>query len=246
MILRRISEAFRKQDWFTVLVETLIVVFGVFIGLQVNNWNETRQDRLSEAKYLERFANEIELTIAQIQEERAFSQGALEGIEHFTTQLFGNSATDEELVSATREYLTTGAFFANFKPYRTTFDDLITTGNFDIIDDETIKTGLIRLHARYDDTQSTIESNIVWIQQGEDRIYYAFDAFRYDARTQTLFDSVPYETLAEDVRNNRDVLRRHAAFHYWLKARSLQLYDEVEPEAQAILDLIKAKQGPSQ
>ncbi|WP_299949230.1 hypothetical protein [Hyphomonas sp. BRH_c22] len=38
MILRRITDAFRKQDWFTVAVETLIVFFGVFIGLQVNNW----------------------------------------------------------------------------------------------------------------------------------------------------------------------------------------------------------------
>lgn len=47
MILRRIATAFRKQDWFTVLIETLIVVFGVFIGLQVNNWNEARSaDRI--------------------------------------------------------------------------------------------------------------------------------------------------------------------------------------------------------
>ncbi len=47
MILRRIATAFCKQDWFTVLIETLIVVFGVFIGLQVNNWNEARSaDRI--------------------------------------------------------------------------------------------------------------------------------------------------------------------------------------------------------
>ena len=44
MILRRITDAFRKQDWFPVAVETLIVVFGVFIGLQVNNWNEERKN----------------------------------------------------------------------------------------------------------------------------------------------------------------------------------------------------------
>ena len=45
MILRRLTTAFRKQDWFTVGVETLIVVFGVFIGLQVNNWNEAGKNR---------------------------------------------------------------------------------------------------------------------------------------------------------------------------------------------------------
>ena len=37
MILRRIAEALRRQDWFTVAVETPIVVFGVFIGLQADN-----------------------------------------------------------------------------------------------------------------------------------------------------------------------------------------------------------------
>jgi hypothetical protein len=42
MILQRISDAFRRQDWFTVTVETLIVVLGVFLGLQINNWNTGR------------------------------------------------------------------------------------------------------------------------------------------------------------------------------------------------------------
>ncbi|MBO6689336.1 MAG: hypothetical protein JJ931_12835 [Henriciella sp.] len=51
MILRRLTTAFRKQDWFTVAVETLIVVFGVYIGLQVNNWNTERGERQLEAKY---------------------------------------------------------------------------------------------------------------------------------------------------------------------------------------------------
>lgn len=42
MILRRLAQSIRKQDWFAVVIETLIVVFGVLIGLQVNNWNEAR------------------------------------------------------------------------------------------------------------------------------------------------------------------------------------------------------------
>ncbi len=54
MILQRLANAFRKQDWFTVLVETLIVVFGVFIGLQVNNWNAARVARTDEVDLLSR------------------------------------------------------------------------------------------------------------------------------------------------------------------------------------------------
>lgn len=56
MILRRLPDAFRRQDWFTVVIETLIVVLGVFLGLQVNNWNTSRQDRLLELSFIERIS----------------------------------------------------------------------------------------------------------------------------------------------------------------------------------------------
>jgi len=36
MILRRLASAIQQQDWFTILLEIMIVVLGVFIGLQVN------------------------------------------------------------------------------------------------------------------------------------------------------------------------------------------------------------------
>ena len=54
MILRRLAEAIRGQNWFTVALEILIVVVGIFIGLQVNDWNQARIDRGLETRYLER------------------------------------------------------------------------------------------------------------------------------------------------------------------------------------------------
>ena len=42
MILRRLAQSIRRQDWFTVLLEIVIVVIGVFIGIEVANWNESR------------------------------------------------------------------------------------------------------------------------------------------------------------------------------------------------------------
>lgn len=60
MILQRLATSLRKQDWFTVAVETLIVVFGVFIGLQVNNWNAARVMRADEADLLSRMIVEAE------------------------------------------------------------------------------------------------------------------------------------------------------------------------------------------
>lgn len=42
MILRRLTDAVREQNWFTVVLEVAIVVVGIFIGLQVDDWNQER------------------------------------------------------------------------------------------------------------------------------------------------------------------------------------------------------------
>ena len=39
MLLRRITKHVTDQNWFAVFVDFLIVVVGVFIGIQVANWN---------------------------------------------------------------------------------------------------------------------------------------------------------------------------------------------------------------
>ena len=48
MILRRIVENLKQQHWTSVFIELAVVVFGVFIGLQVDNWNQARSDRAAE------------------------------------------------------------------------------------------------------------------------------------------------------------------------------------------------------
>lgn len=59
MILRRITDAFKRQDWFTVFVETLIVVLGVFLGLQVNNWNEAREAAVRRAQITQALVTDL-------------------------------------------------------------------------------------------------------------------------------------------------------------------------------------------
>lgn len=59
MIIRRLADGFRNQDWFVVFIEVMIVFVGVFIGLQVDDWNEGRKDRLDEQVFQERLHDDI-------------------------------------------------------------------------------------------------------------------------------------------------------------------------------------------
>ena len=51
MILRRVAEHVKAQNWFAVALDFFIVVIGVFIGIEVANWNQARQDRQEERRY---------------------------------------------------------------------------------------------------------------------------------------------------------------------------------------------------
>ena len=48
MILRRLVTSLREQSWLTLVLELVVVVVGIFLGLQVDSWNEARKDRMVE------------------------------------------------------------------------------------------------------------------------------------------------------------------------------------------------------
>jgi hypothetical protein len=45
MIYKRAVAKLRAQDWFAIAIELAIVIVGVFIGMQVSNWNEAAAER---------------------------------------------------------------------------------------------------------------------------------------------------------------------------------------------------------
>lgn len=66
MIVQKVAEAVRQQDWFTVLLEILIVIIGIFLGLQVDDWNEARKADIRATDYVARISSELELDLAGI------------------------------------------------------------------------------------------------------------------------------------------------------------------------------------
>jgi len=67
MILRRITKHVTDQNWFAVFIDFLIVVIGVFIGIQVANWNAASKDLAKEQVYLTRLGQELNVTIERLE-----------------------------------------------------------------------------------------------------------------------------------------------------------------------------------
>ena len=68
MITRRVAAPLRQQDWFAVAIEFALVVAGVFLGIQVANWNDSRKERELEATYLARIMQDVRSDVAEMDE----------------------------------------------------------------------------------------------------------------------------------------------------------------------------------
>ena len=66
MILRRMADALRRQEWLTVFIESALIILGVLIALQVDNWNEARQSQRGAIGALQRLHDEVTANIAAI------------------------------------------------------------------------------------------------------------------------------------------------------------------------------------
>lgn len=93
MILRRLADALKAQDWTTILIEFVLLVSGVFLGIQAANWNEARQDREREAGFIVRLERDfgkietrLEDNVRQWQLRATVAMRVLDDIEAFRDQ----------------------------------------------------------------------------------------------------------------------------------------------------------------
>jgi hypothetical protein len=146
MQLRRFTQGLRERDWSSVAVEVVIVIVGVFIALQVSNWNDERKDAARGDDYLLRMQNELRADVARLATMAAFWQAvnaegraALAHAEHGT--LHQGSA-----------WKTLRAYYqaSQIWPYRkddTTFQELRASGEFGLIRDPELRARVSRHYA---------------------------------------------------------------------------------------------------
>lgn len=84
MILARLAGSFRKHDWFTAVVEMVLLIIGIFAGFQLDRWNDGRLDQQRADEYREQLITDlsveredVELMISYHEQVRNFGLTAL-------------------------------------------------------------------------------------------------------------------------------------------------------------------------
>jgi len=60
MILQRLAGSLGSHRWSAVVLEIAVLVIGIFVGLQANDWNQRRLDRDNDRRVLMLFVSELE------------------------------------------------------------------------------------------------------------------------------------------------------------------------------------------
>ena len=176
MILRRFMEHIRDQNWFAVGLDVLVVIVGIFLGMQVTDWNEVRKQEEALERYyallildLQRERNEQKIFIEYHERTRDFARSALKTLEG---GLPVDRTTLVDLFQATHTY----------RPglYRTAYQEFISLGLQVRVSDQQLKEFLSFYYAPVvgGDIFSMLETSYrhrlraTFLQNLKDRLYF--------------------------------------------------------------------------
>ena len=156
MILQRMSTALRRQDWTTVVLELLIVVVGIYFGLQANDWNQARQDRELERQYLERLHADL---VADADQLRFSSELAVRRMGQAELLMVG--VEDPEVVLEKPIEFIEAIEKVNWRSDRpispNTYTELVETGNMTLLTSTDLRDGLAKYYAAADRWKEVID-----------------------------------------------------------------------------------------
>lgn len=132
MLLRRVISHVRKQEWTAIGIDFLIVVLGVFIGLQVNTWNTNRQDRERGEIYSERLKSELRFEHEYARAQLAYNRSTLRAGQLAYSGLSGKANVAEEVVLINAYRATQ---YNWFERRRAAFDEIVASGSMALVSD---------------------------------------------------------------------------------------------------------------
>lgn len=96
MILRRLAHAIREQHWFALTLELVVVVIGIFIGLEVNDWNQKRLERDSDQRALALFIDELQLMLQEARVDLRYVTASMQDLSLGTEIALKCDASEDE------------------------------------------------------------------------------------------------------------------------------------------------------
>lgn len=144
MILRRIADAIRRQDLATISIELLVLIVGIALALQVDQWNAERQERRLEQTLIERLSFDFEQIENRLSDSIERYNGYLASIEH-VREVVRSGQPPEPGDARARFLLALGDILGSRIPAgrSPTYVEMLSSGAFDVLENDALKRSLV-------------------------------------------------------------------------------------------------------
>jgi len=137
--------------------EIILVVIGILIALQINNWNQSQKEKKIEAEYQKNISTDLKEQLSsidvQMDYERAYYEAGSRIIHYYNTnQTFSLDSTFFKDAS----FLTERKTFIITDP---TYTDLISSGNITLIKNKANKDKVLNYYQELERVEKVIQSN---------------------------------------------------------------------------------------
>ena len=204
MILKRTAEAIRKQDWSTITIEFLIVVIGIFAGLQANDWTQEQQDRKSEQAALDRLFNEMQVINRELDEfiDRTKRRN---DVRRAALGFVESDAPVPDNETSLKIGINTLANFPPVIPVTAVYQELQSSGQFQLIQNPGLRADIAEFHA-----------GLEWLNQVRAGFRAGTDQFWQSYQRNITWDYNPQSTTSDILIStyNWGELRRDEAFKF--------------------------------
>ena len=183
MILARITHAIRRQNWFAVALEFLIVILGVVIGFQVTAWNALRLENTRTSVLIERIEEEFRIFETHLSDYEQLLTSYEAASENVIAAIRNDAiaTTEPQLM---REWLGLTRHVGRPPARSAVFAEMIASGELSLLPEE-LRTAL----SRFD-------------QEIQRNTYLWPEAASHLTGSTALFDAVEYNSLRAERRVN--------------------------------------------
>lgn len=191
--------------------EILLVVIGILIALQINNWNENRKNNTKEQFLLASINKEFKANKIQLDTVLFYHENALKSCEKLISMFPIDSERDNLDTISKHIFNTTQTW--TFNPSQGSINGMINTSSFDIISNDELRGILVSWQDLVLDFQ---EGEIL----GRNVVYNQMDPF--------FSKNLDFDFNFKDPRNNLKVLET-LNFEYLIRLRYLTLQEIYKP-----------------
>lgn len=221
--------------------EIILVVIGILIALQINNWNENRKSAIQETLYLKRLLSENREDVNTFNNSISDLEKGITTIENLSSVLNSTSAMDSELITATQDYLGYGSIYPIFTSSTSTFDDLSSTGNLKDIQNTELRDQLVKHYAKHEQVAEWIRISTAWALPNDAPFTYNNSVMRFEPASKFLFGEQSIKEQADHLRTKKDEYINNAAVHFWINKDAISKLKILITETNEIINSIEVE-----